>query len=263
MRESSSDQPAVSMSGVNVSFEGHDVLRQFDLQLAEGLVHGILGRGGSGRTTLMRAAGTILRPDSGTVSVFGVDVTTCTARELDEVRSFIGFQFQNLALFDSMSVLDNVLFSLTGGEPENATDADRNAALAALEGIGLAKARHKLVQQLSGGMQRRLAIARALAPPRARLLFFDDPAGGLDPVSASSMLRFVTSRHSGAGGRTLVISGHDTRAMLENCHLLHVLHNGRIAFSGTPEQAISCRDAAVASILNGNRTTRRVTSGMA
>lgn len=256
MRNSSDGAPAVSLSDISVSFPGQKVLTNLNLELGAGLVHGILGRGGSGRTTLLRVMATILRPDSGKVSVFGTDLAGWHAAALESVRTRIGFQFQNLALFDSMTVLENVLFSLTGGDPESASGNDRSAALAALQGVGLADSAAKLVPELSGGMQRRLAIARALAPARARMIIFDDPAGGLDPVSASRMLRLVTARTDDGDGRTIVISGHETRAMLENCDLIHVLHNGNIAFSGTPDLAAASTDRVVSSILHGNRQVR-------
>jgi len=244
---------AVELSGVSVSFGDRAVLRQINLRLESGLVHGIVGRGGSGRTTLLRVMATILRPDSGSISILGRDLSGWTAEALDGVRPAIGFQFQNLALFDSMTVLENVLFSLTGGAPESATEADRAEALTALDLLGLAPAAAKLVPELSGGMQRRLAIARAFAPGRARLVIFDDPAGGLDPVSASSMLRQITRRSGPTAGRTIVISGHDMKAMLANCDLIHVLHEGNIVFSGTPEQAVGSTHPDVAPIIHGMR----------
>ncbi len=253
MHDTPATPPAVSMSGVSVAFGPLNVLADVNLDLEAGRVHGIVGRGGSGRTTLLRVAATILRPASGSLSVFGHDLSSWGAAALDSVRPLIGFQFQNLALFDSMTVLDNVLFSLTAGEPESASDADREVAMAALDSVGLAAAAEKLVPELSGGMQRRLAIARAFAPDRARLVIFDDPAGGLDPVSASAMLRRITARSGSHAGRTIVISGHDMRAMLDNCDLIHVLHDGNIAFSGTPEQAVRCPAPAVASIIHGAR----------
>ncbi len=253
MPEVPAHQPAVELCNVSVSFGDRVVLDKVNLNLRPGLVHGIVGRGGSGRTTLLRVMATILRPDSGSVSVLGRDLSDPTPQALEDVRPEIGFQFQNLALFDSMTVIDNVLFSLTGGTPESATENDRIQAMQALDLLGLADASTKLVPELSGGMQRRLAIARAFAPSRARLVIFDDPAGGLDPVSASRMLRQITTRSGVTAGRTVVISGHDMKAMLANCDLLHVLHEGNIIFSGSPDQAVASSHPEVRPIIHGTR----------
>jgi ABC-type transporter Mla maintaining outer membrane lipid asymmetry ATPase subunit MlaF len=238
--------PAATLDNVTINVGENLVLDQMSLTLEKGLIHGILGRGGSGRTTLLKVIATLLKPDSGTVTVLGTDPSTCSSAELVELRRLVGFQFQNLGLFDSMCALDNVLFSLTGGSPESASQADIERAFEMLRLVGLESAAEKSVAQLSGGMQRRLAIARAFAPSHTEIVLFDDPTGGLDPVNASRILQLVTGR---ASSKTVVLTSHETQSLMDTCDMIHVISNGHMAFSGTPDMALQSTDAAVTALV--------------
>jgi phospholipid/cholesterol/gamma-HCH transport system ATP-binding protein len=238
------------MENVCVSFDDNLVLRDVSVAFEAGLVHGVIGRGGSGRSTLLKVAGTVTAPDTGSVRIFGVDPASCDHGALAYLRREIGFQFQNLGLFDSFDVIDNVLFALTEGAPESAGDAERDRAMNLLETVGLGASARKAVNQLSGGMQRRLAIARAFAPDRARLVLFDDPVGGLDPVTSARILAMITARDGRAAGRTIVISSHETATMMRTCDRLHVIHDGRIAFCGTAGEAARSRIPAVRDLVD-------------
>lgn len=232
--------PCVILSNVSVHFDGRPVLRECNLTLQGGLIHGIVGIGGSGRSTILKVIGTVIPADSGLVQVLGQDLAGGDENAVAGVRSRIGFQFQNLALFDSLNVIDNVLFAVTGGDPDGADREDRERAIELLTSVGLGDFPSRQVGQLSGGMQRRLAIARAFAPRGAIIHIFDDPVAGLDPVTSSRILRLIADRCRRDGGLTAVISTHEIAALLPICDIVHVLHDGLIHFSGTPAQALEC-----------------------
>jgi len=238
--------PAVDLSGVHVRFNDRTILQGCNLRLGAGLIHGIVGSGGSGRSTLLKVIGTVIPADAGRVTILGHDIDQCGGDVLSSIRSRIGFQFQNLALFDSFDVIDNVLFAVTGGDPDGAEVADRERAVELLDSVGLGDFLHRHAGQLSGGMQRRLAIARAFAPRQAMLHIFDDPVAGLDPVTSSRILGLIASRCRSGTGTTAVISTHEIDALLAICDLVHVIHQGSIIFSGTPAQAVGNRQEVVA-----------------
>lgn len=245
--------PAAQLTLVRFSANGTQILSGLTLSLEAGLIHGIAGRGGSGRTTLLKVLGTLLVPDSGTVRILGTDPASCGYDELADVRSRIGFQFQNLGLFDSLDVLDNVLFSLTGGTPETASARQRDMAMRALEQVGLGTAAARETGHLSGGMQRRLAIARAFASDKCSLVLFDDPIGGLDPVTSARIMNLVAGAGHDRSGRTIVIAGNDTGSLMKHCDLIHVIDGGVVVWSGRPDEMASSAEIAVRRLLGSNR----------
>ena len=237
---------------VRKSLSGVTVLDGCNLQLQRGRLHALVGAGGSGKTLMVKTLATLLRPDSGDFRLFGAGVRFDDPAALRSARSRLGVQFQNLALFDFLSVGENVAFPLADlAVPRD--EAERRAS-AALAEVGLAEAFPLAVQALSGGMQRRVAIARA-AVSGAELMLFDDPSGGLDPVTTSRIFQLISGLRQRLGN-TVVVASHDLDRLEPLCDVFHVMDGGRVVFSGSLADGRRCADPRVRTFLGEGPVTQ-------
>jgi phospholipid/cholesterol/gamma-HCH transport system ATP-binding protein len=199
-----SDDPLVSFQDVRIAFDEGQVLRGISFEVWPGETKVLLGVSGSGKTVLMKLAAGLLRADSGRIVVMGHDVGQMSERELLDFRRNLGFVFQEGALFDSMSVAENVAFRL---REEKAADEQIEARVReVLRFVELESAFDKYPADLSGGMRRRVSIARALvdSPP---LVFYDSPTAGLDPVTSQTIITLIL-RGRDAQGVTSLLATH-------------------------------------------------------
>lgn len=202
--EPRSDEPLVSFQDVRIAFDEGEVLRGISFEVRRGETKVLLGVSGSGKTVLMKLAAGLLRADSGRIVVMGRDVGQMSERELLDFRRNLGFVFQEGALFDSMSVAENVAFRL---REEKASDEEIEARVReVLSFVELESAIDKYPADLSGGMRRRVSIARALVdnPP---LVFYDSPTAGLDPVTSQTIITLIL-RGRDAHGVTSLLATH-------------------------------------------------------
>jgi len=210
------------------SGESRTILKDISFTVPEGNLTCVLGASGSGKTTLLRLMAGLLRPASGEILIDGRDITTMNEAELNEVRREMGFVFQYGALFDSMTVGENVGFALEQARwPQDKIDSVVKQLLEAVElgGIG-----NKMPDELSGGMKKRVAMARALATS-PRLVFYDEPTSGLDPLMTriidDLMVRLRKLAHA-----TYVVVSHDVNSVLRIADGIILLHEGRIVEQG-------------------------------
>lgn len=180
--------PLVVFRDVTLGFDEGDVLRGISFEVAQGETKVLLGESGSGKSLILKLAAGLVRPDSGTITVMGRDITGMNETELLEFRREIGFVFQEGALFDSLSVADNVAFRLREDNvPEDEIDQRVREALSFVE---MEPAIDKFPPELSGGMRRRVSIARALVN-RPKIVFYDSPTAGLDPVTSQTIITLI------------------------------------------------------------------------
>lgn len=230
---SASDTPAVELRHVTKRFDTRAVLDDVSLSVTPGRSICILGRSGTGKSVALKHIVGLLRPDAGQVLVEGEDITHMSSRELSRVRRRIGFLFQNAALFDSISVGDNIAFPL-----RRHTAIDRSAIRARvdelLSAVGLAGEHDKMPADLSGGMRKRAGLARALAldPP---ILLVDEPSAGLDPITAREIDELLVGLKQQAG-TTLVVVTHNMPSARTLADELILLHEGKIHARGTPDE---------------------------
>ena len=217
------------------TFGSKPVLRQLDLDVRRGETLVILGGSGSGKSVLLKHMNGLLRPDAGDVSFAGRSLGGLSESDLAAVRRKVGMLFQMSALFDSMTVLDNVAYPMR--EAGVTEDEIRERVSRLLDVVGLEGTEALLPAELSGGMRKRAALARALAlEPEA--LLYDEPTTGLDPVVAQKinvLIRDLQRRF----GLTGVVVTHDLHSAFYVAERIAFLNEGRIAFSGTPEEARS------------------------
>jgi phospholipid/cholesterol/gamma-HCH transport system ATP-binding protein len=191
---------------VKVSFAGEPALKDLSFELLEGDTRIILGAAGSGKTVLLKTAMGLVRPDAGSVYLFGQDITTLSEYQLFDIRSKIGMLFQESALFDSMTIEENVAYPLLNQKaieckPEDVEDRVKEA----LHFVELDQTLARFPSELSGGMRRRAAIARAVVtgPP---LLLYDSPTAGLDPITAHTIMALIIKERDVANTSTLIVT---------------------------------------------------------
>ena len=224
----------IEYRGVEKGFNSNRVLRGVDLTVARGETLVILGGSGSGKSVLLKLTIGLLRADRGHILVAGRDVTRYTEEEWMLVRHRISYMFQWGALFDSMSVFDNVAFPLREhrvcDEPEVEKRVSEKLAL-----VGLSTAKNLYPSDLSGGMRKRAALARSIVMEPDCILY-DEPTSGLDPITADSINRLIR-RTQRLLGVTSVVVTHDIQSMFHVADRLAFLYEGTMAFIGTPEEA--------------------------
>lgn len=184
-------EPVVVFDDVSIGFEGNPVLKHVSFRVAPGETRILLGPAGVGKSILLKLANGLIRPDSGRILLFGEDITQMRERDLFVLRNKIGMVFQESALFDSMNVRDNVAYRLL---EEHVDEAEINQRVEqALRFVELEHTMEKFPSELSGGMRRRVAIARAIIT-RPELLLYDSPTGGLDPITSTTIIELIVKQ---------------------------------------------------------------------
>jgi len=237
----------VVFEGVCKSFGAQRVLEGLDLHILEGETMVVLGPSGIGKSVLLRHVIGLMRPDSGHVWVDGEDVTEMREKQLRSVRRKVGMLFQGGALFDSLSVGDNVAFPLREHHPD--WDEERVLARVArvMELVDLPGVEEKMPSALSGGMRKRVALARSIAIQPKGILY-DEPTTGLDPVTARTINDLIRGLQRRLGVTAIVVT-HDIDSAFYVADRVAYMHDGRMAFVGTPEEAERSRDPHLSAFL--------------
>lgn len=214
------------------SFDGHAVLRGLDLEILAGKVTVILGPSGEGKSVLLKHVIGLLRPDRGKIVVDGIDLDTLDARAFNDFRKKFGMLFQNAALFDSMTVAENVMFPLKEHTSLSPEEIARKVG-EKLELVGLKGAEGKMPSELSGGMRKRVGLARAIAL-EPKIILYDEPTTGLDPLMTDTINRLICDTQKKLNLTSVVIS-HDIEGTFEIADFVAMLHEGKIVEQGTSE----------------------------
>lgn len=239
----------ISIENLHKSFDGGEVLRGASLEIRDGEVIALIGPSGEGKSVFLKHVAGLLRPDSGRIVFNGKDLCSLGRAELVELRSRFGFLFQNGALFDSMTVYDNVAFPLR--EKTRMSEKEvRERVLRELDQVGLTEAENKYPAQLSGGMAKRAALARALVRS-PEIMLFDEPTTGLDPIIVHSIHTMISATHKRLGFSGIVVS-HAIPAVFAFVQKVAVLYGGVIRFVGTPKEIFETGDATVRDFIRGS-----------
>ncbi len=230
------------------SFNGQPVLKGLTLTVAEGELLVIIGRSGGGKSVLLKHLIGLFKPDAGQVLIDGVNLPELRGRALDDLRGKFGVVFQGNALFDSMSVFDNVAFPLR--EKTNlSAEVIQTRVEENLERVGLAEAGHKFPAELSGGMRKRVAIARALVT-EPQIVFLDEPTTGLDPILCTTIHHLIRDLHRKLHF-TAVMASHEIPDIFAIAHRVAMLNNGVIVETGTPEAIQASANPVVRQFIHG------------
>lgn len=238
----------IEYHGIRKAFGKNVVLSGVDLEIYKGETLVILGGSGTGKSVLLKLTIGLLEVDSGRILVSGEDVTDCTESEWMPVRNKISYMFQWGALFDSMSVFDNVAFPLREHRACDEDEVERRV-MEKLDLVGLASARDVFPADLSGGMRKRAALARSIVL-EPQCILYDEPTSGLDPITADTINRLIL-RMQRLLGVTSVVVTHDIQSMFRVADRLAFLYKGTMAFVGSPEEARTAEHPVLRGFIEG------------
>jgi len=224
---------AIVVKGLNYKVPEKHILRDVNLNVRKGEVLAIMGKSGSGKTTLLKCLAGLIKPTSGQVEIFNQDIAPLSESELDDVRLKIGLVFQYAALFDSLSVYDNVSFGIVNHKRISRRETSKIVADRLAE-VGMEGTEKLFPSQLSGGMQKRVGLARALAMEPGVLLY-DEPTSGLDPVIAHSIDDLIVETRDRLGMTSVVVS-HDIASIFRIADRIAMVDEGAIIAAGTPDE---------------------------
>ena len=239
----------VQVRSLSKSFGDQKVLDGINLDVAQGETLSVLGRSGTGKSVLLKLLIGLHQPDSGSIRVHGQEVTGLPLKPLNDLRKKVGFLFQQAALYDSLTVGENVAFPLC--RHSKMSDDERNERVRELlTSVGMDQDAHKMPAEISGGMQKRVGLARALAL-EPDILLFDEPTAGLDPITAAEIddliLRLQKERNM-----TSVVVTHDIHGAQAISDRLALMRDGQILIEGTFEDLQKSRDTFVAQFLSSS-----------
>ncbi|MEX2283146.1 MAG: ATP-binding cassette domain-containing protein [Gemmatimonadota bacterium] len=241
-------EPVIKLRDVNLSFD-RPILKNVSLEAREGETLMIVGESGSGKSTILKLILRLLLPDSGRIEVFDRNVVELTFQEALDLRRHIGMVFQNAALFDSLTVFENVAYPLHENKDLDAAETER-VVRERLSFVDLDpdQVMDQLPSQLSGGMRKRVGIARAIATD-PEVILYDEPTSGLDPLTVGTINDLVKKLQRELGVTSIIVT-HDIRAGFRVANRVNLLREGEIVFEGTPEEMVSNDDKYIHAFLS-------------
>ena len=240
----------INLVDIHKSFRNNVVLNGLDLLIEVGKVTVIIGQSGGGKSVLLKHMIGLIRPDKGKVEIDGQDITAFNERQLNEIRKRFGMLFQEAALFDSMTVGQNVAFPLIE-HTKLPKSTIREIVSEKLAHVGLRGVEDKMPSELSGGMKKRVGLARAIAL-EPEIILFDEPTTGLDPIMADAIDQLIVDIQSRLNVTCVVIS-HDITGTFKIAHKIAMLYQGKIIEYGTPEEIKNGRNPILKQFLEGKR----------
>lgn len=243
-----SNQPLIRFTDVSLGYGDFTVLRNIDLEAKRGQVIAMMGGSGSGKTTLLRAATAQIFAQTGKIEVFDKDLDRCSPREIEQLRKRMGVLFQQGALFTDLNVFDNVAFPLREHAQLSNAEITR-IVLEKLEAVGLRAAAHLKISEISGGMARRVALARAIVL-EPELIFYDEPFAGLDPISLGITAQLIRDLSDELNCASIIIT-HDVPESFKIADYVYLVGQGKMIMHGTPDELENSQDEYVQQFLNG------------
>jgi len=238
----------IEIRDISKSFGALKVLNGLSLTIAKGEIMAVIGKSGGGKSVFLKHLIGLLRPDSGTIEIDGIDIVTAKGQQLQRIREQFGVLFQGGALFDSLTVFENVAFPISEKTRLSKKEIAQRVT-EALSDVGLSDIEHKYPAEISGGMKKRVALARALIA-RPKIVLFDEPTTGLDPIMLRAIHRLIADTHRKYGFTGVIIS-HEIPEIFDIADRVALLYEGRIEEVGTPSEFINSKNQVVRSFLTG------------
>ncbi len=241
----------IRLEQVSKAFKGQIVLDHLDLEIEKGKITVIIGQSGGGKSVLLKHMIGLIRPDSGHIYVNGIDIVSLDDKKLNDIRKKFGMLFQAAALFDSMNVGENVAFPLIEHTRLPRKEIMKIAEEKLLR-VGLKNVSHKMPSELSGGMRKRVGLARAIALD-PEIILFDEPTTGLDPVMCDAIDRLIVETQKQTEATCVIIS-HDIPSTFKIANKIAMLYQGKIIEMGTPDEVRSSTNPVVQNFIEGKST---------
>jgi phospholipid/cholesterol/gamma-HCH transport system ATP-binding protein len=238
-------EPVIEIDNLRKSFENQEVLKDVSLKLVNGENLVVLGKSGTGKSVLIQCIVGLLRSDGGTIRVFEKDMASLTVEELGEIRQKIGFLFQSGALYDSMTVKQNLEFPLRRIKKNLSEKEIKEKVDEVLENVGLADALNKMPSQLSGGMRKRISLARSIVVDPL-IMLYDEPTTGLDPVTSGEISALINEVQKKYKTSSLIIT-HDIKCARETANRIIMLQDGEVYMEGKPGDFTNSSDPVITS----------------
>jgi len=239
----------IKIVNLTKSFGGHKVLDGVNLTMPTGQITVVIGKSGVGKSVLLKHIVGLLKPDSGQIIVDGQDMSLLTTRELRQFKQRFAVLFQGGALFDSLNVFENIAFPLREKTRLTETEIAKRVRERLVQMSLSSEVETKFPDELSGGMKKRVALARAMIQ-EPEIMFYDEPVTGLDPPMTNTVFHLITKTHQESGYTALIVS-HDIPEIFSVAHQVAMLHKGRIIAAGAPEEIQNHPDPMVQSFIRG------------
>lgn len=252
-KEKIKEEPVISIRGLCKSFGDLHILKNIDLDVMKGENVAVLGRSGAGKSVLIKMLVGLLRPDKGTVKVFGKEVDKLAPKELDALRLRIGFSFQGSALYDSMNVQQNLEFPLRMNKKELSKSEIKAAAEEVLEAVGLKDKMNQMPADLSGGQRKRIGIARTLIL-KPEIMLYDEPTSGLDPITSEEINELIMDVQKKYNTSSIIIT-HDLTCAKQTSDKVAMLLDGKFVKVGTFKEVFESEDEQIKSFFDYNFIT--------
>ncbi|MDF2455082.1 MAG: organic solvent transporter ATP-binding protein [Cytophagaceae bacterium] len=239
-----SSNTVVDIKGLKKSFGNKHVLQNINLTLAKGENLVVLGKSGTGKSVLIKCMMRLIQPDEGEIEVLDKNILELKEHELNDMRKCIGFLFQSAALYDSMTVGENLEFPLRG-EKDVSVEETNKRVLEALQNVGLEDSIHKMPSELSGGMRKRIGLARTMML-KPQIMLYDEPTTGLDPITSKEISKLILEVQKKYNTSSIIIT-HDMECARITANRIVILKEGEVAMEGTYEELKKSEDEWVRS----------------
>lgn len=244
------NEPVILIKNLYKSFGELEVLKGIDFTLLKGENIAVLGKSGSGKSVLIKMMVGLLKADQGEITILGNRVDQIGAKELDELRLHIGFSFQQSALYDSMSVFQNLAFPLTMNIKNLSTNEINSAVDEALDAVGLKEKRNHMPSELSGGQRKRIGIARTLIL-KPQIMLYDEPTSGLDPITSAEINSLILDVQKEYNTSSVIIT-HDLTCAKTTSNKIAMLLDGKFIQTGNFDEVFSSEETQIKSFYNYN-----------
>lgn len=242
------NKPVIEIKNLKKSFGKQEVLTDVSIKLMKGENLVVVGKSGTGKSVLIKCIVGLLTSDSGTINVFEKEVTTLNRKEFGELRKKIGFLFQSGALYDSMTVKANLEFALSRIKKELTQKKIDEKVNEVLENVGLSDALNKMPSQLSGGMRKRISLARSIVVD-PMIMLYDEPTTGLDPVTSDEISSLINKVQKNYKTSSIIIT-HDIKCALSTANRIVMLHEGTVYKEGSVKDFETSSDPLIKSFFN-------------
>jgi phospholipid/cholesterol/gamma-HCH transport system ATP-binding protein len=239
----------IQLTDLHKAFGSQKVLNGLNLAIPDGQITAIIGPSGEGKSVLLKHIIGLMQPDSGEIEIDGESIIGIRRSEMNRIREKFGMLFQNAALFDSMNVFENVAFPLQEKTSFSKTEI-RTRVLSALEDVGLKNVEQKFTDELSGGMKKRVGLARALLL-NPKIILFDEPTTGLDPIIKRAIHQLIRETHEKFGFTALIVS-HEIPDIFDIAQNVAMLYQGEILQHGTPDEIQASTHPVVKQFISGS-----------